>query len=116
MSVVNFGTLPNITTATHTVITVVNTTTTVLSPNDNRTYVLLVNDSDEAIYIKLGAAAVLNDGIRINANGGSYTLNPANANLFLVLETFNKCPFYFISPVIPLIKSIISSSSQYTCL
>lgn len=34
-------------------------------------YIALVNDSDEAIYIGVGAAAEMNKGIRLNAYGGN---------------------------------------------
>jgi hypothetical protein len=82
MGLVTFGQVPNHSTLTHSVVTVGSSSTTVLNANDNRTYALLINDSDETIYIKLGATAVANEGIRINANGGSYEISPANANLF----------------------------------
>lgn len=70
-------------TMTHTVVTVGATTTAALAADtaDTRSYVLLVNDSDEAMYIKCGAAAVMNAGIRINANGGSYEMSAAQGNL-----------------------------------
>ena len=42
-----------------------------------------VNDADEVIYLKLGAAAVLNAGIRLNANGGSYEMSLAAGNLYV---------------------------------
>ena len=34
---------------------------------------VVVNDSDETIYIALGASAVVGRGIRLNANGGSFS-------------------------------------------
>lgn len=37
-------------------------------------YIRIVNDSDEAIYLKVGAAAVLNEGIRLSANGGEFVM------------------------------------------
>jgi len=43
-----------------------------------RHYAVIVNDSDTVIYLKLGGAAVLNAGIRLNANGGSYTIDFSN--------------------------------------
>ena len=33
---------------------------------------VIVNDSDEDVYLNLSGTAVINEGIRINANGGSY--------------------------------------------
>ena len=71
-----------VTTPTHTVVTVGATTTAALAANTSRIHALLINDSDEAVYIKLGAAAVLNAGIRLNANGGSYEMSEAAGNLY----------------------------------
>lgn len=77
------GLLPSTVTApTHTAPTIGNTTTTALAANASRVYALLVNDSDEVIYIKLGAAAVLNQGIRLNASGGSYEMSRQVGNLY----------------------------------
>lgn len=70
------------TTPTHTAPTIGNTTTVALAANTTRRYLLLVNDSTEDIYIKLGAAAVMNQGIRINANGGSYEMSKKLGNLY----------------------------------
>ncbi len=65
----------------HTAVTVATTSGVALAASDNRTYVLLENDSSEPIYIKFGALAVLNEGIRINAGGGSYECSPLHGNL-----------------------------------
>jgi hypothetical protein len=46
------------------------TSTKILSFNSARAYLLLVNDGTEDIYISLGAAAVINKGLRLNADGG----------------------------------------------
>jgi len=73
--------LSGVITPTHTAVTAGATTTAALAVNANRKYALLVNDSDEVIYIKLGAAAVLNEGIRLNANGGSYEMSNSIGNL-----------------------------------
>ena len=70
------------TTPTHTAVTVGVATGEALAANVNRLYALLVNDSDTVIYIKLGAAAVLNAGIRLNANGGSYEMSKNFGNLY----------------------------------
>ena len=59
-------------------VTVGNTTTSVLASNPDRKSATFVNDSDEAIYLQLGANAVLNEGIRLNAAGGSYTIDHNN--------------------------------------
>lgn len=54
------------------------TTTVVVAENTKRGGLILVNDSDETIYLALGAAAVLNKGIRLNAAGGTYEVNWTN--------------------------------------
>ncbi len=55
--------------------TVAVTTTQILPKNSGRVYAVIVNDSDESIYIGLGVDAVLNKGIRLNANGGSIEID-----------------------------------------
>ena len=82
MSIMSFGTIPNVSTFAHTVVTVGATTTNVIASNEARVYLLLVNDSDEVIYIKCGASAVLNEGIRLNAIGGKFEISPARGNLY----------------------------------
>lgn len=47
--------------------------TVVVTPNTSRLEVTIVNDSDTVIYLRLGTSAVMNSGIRLNANGGSFT-------------------------------------------
>ena len=49
--------------------------TQVLSANSSRKLLILVNDSDEPIYVSLGATATLNNGIRLNASGGALALD-----------------------------------------
>lgn len=71
------------TTPTHTAPSIAAATTEALAANADRLYALLVNDSVETIYIKLGAAAVLNQGIRLNANGGSYEMSREFGNLYV---------------------------------
>ena len=72
----------NVTTAlAHTPATIGIASSVALAANPARKYALLVNDSDSAIYIKIGAAAVASEGIRINPNGGSYEMSPAYGNL-----------------------------------
>lgn len=55
-------------------ITVGATTTVALAAVSGRKYAILVNDSNETIYLSLGTDAVLNKGIRLNANGGAYEI------------------------------------------
>jgi|TARA_Y100000310_G_scaffold342905_1_gene448170 hypothetical protein len=56
----------------NTKVSVGNTSTTIIALNASRRFVLIVNDSDEDIYLNLSGTAVINEGIRINANGGNY--------------------------------------------
>ena len=58
-------------------ITVAATSTAVVaaSTRNNRHCIDITNDSDTTIYLALGEAAVVNKGIRLNANGGSWTSN-----------------------------------------
>ena len=50
-----------------------------LDASSGRVYAVLVNDSANPIYLSLnGAAAVVGQGIRLNANGGSYEINLSN--------------------------------------
>lgn len=67
---------------THTAGTAGTASTQILAANTSRAYAHFVNDSDEAIYLNLGGAAAVNTGVRINSAGGSYTLTPADGNLF----------------------------------
>lgn len=69
-------------TPTHAAVTIGATSTEVRPANENRRYLLLVNDSDAVLYIKFGAAAVMNQGIRINANGGSLELSEIMGNMY----------------------------------
>lgn len=68
--------------AIHTNVTVGLTSTEVIAANNGRKYLLLQNDSNEIIYIKLGVAAALNQGIRIPVDG-SYEMKDGDGNIFL---------------------------------
>ncbi len=52
--------------------------TLVLATSTARQYVAIVNDSATTTYLGLGVAAVGSNGIRLNANGGSYELDANN--------------------------------------
>ena len=56
-------------------VTVGSSSTLVLNNKTGRLYALLVNDSDETIYIALGEDAVLNSGIPLFPYGGSLELD-----------------------------------------
>jgi len=70
--------LASFSSATSTKVSVGTTSTTVLSANPNRRLAVFVNDSDTEIYLSLSSTAVLNEGIRLNANGGLYEINLMN--------------------------------------
>lgn len=52
------------------------TSTLVLKSRSTRKKVILVNDSDEDIYVARADSAVLNAGIRLNADGGALVDEP----------------------------------------
>ena len=64
--------------STDTYATVGTASTEVLAANDFRMDAALVNDSDEVMYLARGNDAVMNQGIRLNANGGSYNIDSTN--------------------------------------
>jgi len=66
---------------THTEATVGTSTGVVLAANADRSYVKIINDSDTIIYLKVGAAAVVNEGIRVEANGGVFDMSADLGNL-----------------------------------
>jgi len=61
--------------ATNTAVAVGAASTAILAANSYRIGLILTNDSDETIYLALGAVAVMNQGIRLNANGGSWSMD-----------------------------------------
>ncbi len=65
----------------HTVVTVGVASALLVAANLDRTYLLIINDSDAAVYLKFGATAVVSEGIRLNANGGSLEISEVNGNL-----------------------------------
>lgn len=65
----------------HTAVSVTTNSQKILDANDNRKYVLFVNDSDSIMYLKIGNNAVLNEGIRLNAGGGSFEMSAGLGNL-----------------------------------
>ena len=67
--------------ATNTKVSVGTGSTAVLSASADRKTATFVNDSDTAIYLSKSGTAVLNEGIRLNANGGSYEINSTNLYL-----------------------------------
>jgi len=57
--------------STSTGVTVGLASTTIIASNASRKAVIIVNDSDETIYLKYGSGATSNSGIRLNASGGT---------------------------------------------
>lgn len=55
-------------------VTIGSTSTEIKAANASRKILALVNNSDVNIFISLGSAAVMNSGIRLNANGGNIVL------------------------------------------
>lgn len=74
------GVFREITTPTHTVVTIAsgNTSEEALAANTSRVYALFINDSDTEMFIKLGADAVDSEGIPLAASGGNYEITLDN--------------------------------------
>ena len=63
---------------TNTAIACGTTSTLAVATSSGRVYVALVNDSANTVYLGLGKPAVGSNGIRLNASGGSYEIDPQN--------------------------------------
>ena len=59
-------------------VTVLAISTLVRAANPNRVSMDLINDGASVIYLSLGNAAVIGDGMRINPRGGSYHMGTGN--------------------------------------
>lgn len=68
-------------TMTHTTATATVTTSEMLATSASRKYALIQNIGTVDVDIKIGAAAVASQGIRLLANGGSYEMSVAQGNL-----------------------------------
>lgn len=66
----------------HTVVNADVSSVQVLPRNEARRYALFINDSDTTVYLSLGTPAVLNKGIRLNANGGAYEMLSGRGSLY----------------------------------
>ena len=66
----------------HTTASMTATSAAVLATNGAREYALIVNDGSVACYLNLGSTAVASEGIRVNANGGSYEMSRNWGNLY----------------------------------
>jgi len=50
----------------------------ILGERSTRLHAIFINQSDSVAYLQLGAAVAANEGIRLNALGGSYEINALN--------------------------------------
>ncbi len=69
------------------------TSTKVMNKKGERVYAVFINDSNETIYLSLGSAAVMNSGIRLNANGGVYEINnfrPFKGDVYAICSSGSK--------------------------
>lgn len=68
---------------THTRKDIGNTSVQVVAANSARKYLLIINDSDEVMYLRLATtSAETNKGIRLDANGGSIEMSLLKGNLY----------------------------------
>jgi len=67
-----------ITLGTNTAVTASIASTQLLAANADRKYAAFINDGTAVTYLKIGAAAVLSEGIRLNAGGGSFEITADN--------------------------------------
>lgn len=65
---------------THAAISCTSSTGEALAINGGRVAALFVNDGTSTIWIAVNQAAVANEGIRLNANGGSYYMDVNDNN------------------------------------
>lgn len=68
-------------TLTHTAATATTSTGAMLAANTSRRYALIQNVGSTPVFLKVGAAAVANQGIMLQANGGAYEMSAAFGNL-----------------------------------
>mgnify|MGYP000179793687 CR=1 FL=1 len=62
--------------------TVGSVSTFILASSSTRTELEIVNDSDEVVYLALGDYAEMNEGIRLNASGGSWNGQKSNGDVY----------------------------------
>lgn len=69
------------------------TSTPVIGANPNRKFLILVNDSDESIYVSLGSPAVMNEGILVGSFGGALNIDASmlyRGEVTAICESGNK--------------------------
>ena len=69
-------------TVTHTEATVTTGSGAALAANNDRVYVCLVNISDTDMFLRLGEAAVVSEGIQLNSGGSSYEISRQAGNIY----------------------------------
>jgi len=68
-----------LTVATSSGMTVTTSSSLVTASSTNRSYYVIVNDGSNTVYLQFNDKdATVGSGIRLNANGGSYEINPDN--------------------------------------
>jgi len=80
------------------------TATTIDAKDQYRRYACIVNDSDAVVYLAIGITPNLNEGIRLNASGGSYEINDTNftdMTIKAITAGTNKRVTYFIGRKTP---------------
>ena len=70
---VNTTTKKLATSTTNHQVSIGSSSTEIVDALSTREELVIINDSDETIYLGLGGLAVANRGIRLNANGGSFS-------------------------------------------
>ena len=65
---------------THTTASCTSSTGEALAANQARQAALFINDGTSVIWLRVGEASVANEGIRLNANGGSYFMAEVYGN------------------------------------
>ena len=65
---------------THSAVSCTSTSGTALAASEARQAALFINNGAEAIWLRIGATSVANEGIRLNALGGSYTMAEVYGN------------------------------------
>ena len=78
------------TNASNTSVTVGSSSTEICDETSLRLSYTIVNDSDEVIYLSIEDAAVMNSGIRLNPNGGSFSDNIATDKVFGICASGSK--------------------------
>lgn len=74
------GTAQASVTYAHTTATATTTTGAALDANTGRKFALIQNAGTVPVYVKVGAAAVASEGIRIGPDGGALTIAPGLGN------------------------------------